>query len=113
MPEKNRKITDTDKIKRSRETDLSLYKLGFQDGEQQLKETVILLKKTNHQLWEELTRLDKKRTVVGVVLTFDEVRRLIRASNIAKRNTYQVGKLRGLLHKAEAEVKYIEALIQP
>lgn len=78
------------------ETDQAFYKLGFQNGQQQLERTLILLRTTNNQLWDELTRLDREDPVTGVVVPEVMVQQIIRALRKPTRNYRLARKLNNL-----------------
>lgn len=97
MAKKNRKITETDK---------AWYHIGLLEGEQRLKQTIILLRKTNNALWDELLRLDRIEPVVGIVLSFSETKRFIKAlKKTNPRYQHYVKKLQDKLKKARIKGK--------
>lgn len=67
---KKRKITNTDK---------AFYQLGYQDGERRERKMLLLLQKTNRALWDELCKLDERKPIVGVLMSFKVVERLIKS----------------------------------
>ncbi len=82
---KDRKISPTDR---------AFYKLGFQDGEQQLKKTLNVLTTTNRELWDELVRLDKTDPIEDEILIPTKmVERIIRALKKPLSNFYLAGKI--------------------
>ena len=55
------------------------YSLGFNNGEAQLKCTLEKLRASYHVLFDELTRLDKKQPVVGVLLSYKIIKSMLKA----------------------------------
>ena len=95
MPRKTRKITEIDR---------AFYKLGFQDGENRLKQTLNLLKTTNARLWDEPCRLDEAEPRVGVLLSSKMINQVIRNAKkgtVNPRLAHKLEKIRG-----EARNKY-------
>jgi len=74
------------------------YKLGLQDGQNKLQETINLLEKTNHTLFLELKRLDLvyPEAVNSVVLSRKEVESFKRAFR-SLGNKYMVTKLNRII----------------
>ncbi len=71
------KIAKQKKRRKISETERTFYRLGFLNGEQRLERTIELLRTTNGILWDELTRLDRDKPVVGVLLPYDTINRII------------------------------------
>ncbi len=61
------------------ETDMIIYDAGFKNGEHQLDKTIVLLKKTNRQLYDELIRLDKISPVSGIAVNYKLMHSIINA----------------------------------
>ena len=95
MPRKDRKITETDR---------AFYQIGMEDGERKLRqryeETLVLLKKTNNALWEELSRLDIELPLKGVLVSFPAMERLIKALAKPKAHSGLVVKFKKMLKEA-------------
>ena len=92
--QRSRKVTDTDR---------AWFALGVNEGKQQSAETIILLRKTNNILWDELQRLDRinPRKDVGVFLSFKKIEKLIAVLKKPEAKDYQVEALQKLLRKAK------------
>ncbi len=97
---KNRKYTESDK---------NWYKLGFMDGENQLRRTMEVLKTTNVRLYDELCRLDKDSPVVGVLLPFSVVERLVKQLKKPINHPHLARKFKKMLEEAV----YQHELFQP
>lgn len=75
---KDRKVTDTDR---------AWYKLGFMAGKAENARKIALLQIANKavaDLFEEEQRLDKDDPVVGVMVPFEDVERIIESLELVK-----------------------------
>jgi len=94
------------------ERDKKFYRLGFEQGEHKLRETTLLLQTTNKNLWQELLRLDRIAPVAGVVLTYNEVERLIRALRKGKVSYHRASNLKKKINNAKRE-EYLYSCLKP
>lgn len=79
------------------------YKLGYMNGENRLQKTIEALKKANHYLWEELTRLDQEEPRGGVIIDNKTLRGIVKA--LHKKDS------KHLIRKIEAKkVKQLKAM---
>ena len=67
---KDREVTQENKY---------FYKLGFMNGENRLQKTIEAVIKTNAHLMQELLRLDREQPVVGVLLDYNTIDKIIKA----------------------------------
>lgn len=100
---KDREITETDK---------AFYKLGLQDGEGQLKRTISLIKTTNRHLLDELLRLDREDATTGVLLSFEQTKRIIKALKKPKANPCRAKFLQKKLTEAQKHILYLDELLK-
>lgn len=95
MAKKTRKITETDKTwyklglqdgeaKGKKEG----YRLGFQRGEAQIKETIAKLRQCYKHLFDELTKLDRYKPVMGVLLDHKTIGTIIRQAGRNKNKPF-------------------------
>lgn len=89
--------------KKITEREKKYYRMGYEHGEHKLRETILLLQKTNKELWHELLRLDRIAPVVGVVLTYTEVERLVCALRKEKASPCRAVTLEKKIKKAKQE----------
>jgi len=94
------------------ERDKKYYRMGFEQGEHKLRETMLLLQKTNKSLWRELLRLDKHVPLAGVVLTYAEVKRISRALRKGKASPYRATVLEKKIKKAKGDEELSSYLTQ-
>lgn len=87
MAKKIRKTTEEDKdwyklglLDGEKSVRKEAYRLGFQNGESQLKETIEKIRQCNKHLLDELTRLDRHKPVMGVLLDHKTINTVIRQS---------------------------------
>jgi len=98
------------KITKITERDKKYYRMGFEQGEHELKKTILLFQRTNKNLWRELLRLDRIVPVAGVVLTYAEVEKLARALRKKKASPYRASKLEEKIITAKREGKLFSFL---
>ena len=89
MARKNRKFTKTEEL---------IFKAGLHEGyeicEQQHRETLALLRTTNHRLFDQLQKLDRDRPLLGtkgsVVVPVDLLERMLKGiPNYHRRYRYR------------------------
>ncbi len=88
------------KDKKITEENEDFYRLGFINGEGQLKAQIALFKKVNGMLFDELARLDRSDPKVGVLLSYKKIETIIRNLKRAKCN-WLVIELRKLKHESQ------------
>jgi len=108
MPQKNRKITDTDKLPTKQ--DIVIYRLGknagekigykagrkagFNEGEQKSKATIAALRRATGIMFDEIERKDQTDPRVGVLLSYKTIEQIIKNAKSGTEN-------RPLAHKLE------------
>ena len=55
------------------------YNLGFSRGRDELKTVINLMQKTNRELYNEMLKLDDTKPLVGVLLSYNIVERVIKS----------------------------------
>ena len=96
MPRKKKK-----KPRKITPTDRAFYKLGYMDSVRDNQARLDLLKKTNHQLWDELCSLDATEPLVGVTLSFKEMTHLIKMLRKPNSHPYKAIKYQKMLDKSK------------
>ena len=97
MPQKNRKITETDK---------AWFKLGVIEGEQRSQRTIAGLRRVTALLYNEIERLDRVYPVknTGVFISFRRLERMREAFRRTSPSYWFVREMDKLLKKEHIEV---------
>ena len=81
------------------------YKLGYEEGQNERQKFLNCLRNTNHNLWQELTRLDTNEPTEGIWLSTKFAEELVVALQRSKRNKFYVEELRRRIRKSNKKLK--------
>ena len=87
MARKRRKIQD---MVSDEQTAITIYKLGYLEGENKLRVQINKLQAAHNHLAQELLRMDEEEPKVGVTLSYNTIKTVIR--NVKKAGNYPLAK---------------------
>ena len=88
-----------------------VYKLGFKEGLNERQKLVNTLRITNHNLWQELTRLDTNEPTEGIWISISFAEELVTALQRSKRNKFYVEELRRRIRKSNLKLKKLVKIL--